>query len=494
MLKRIVIVCLLTLCLLAGACSPAGDTEKKGALTGNLDPKNPVTVSLWHYYIGQNQQMLEASVSAFNQTVGIENGVVVEPIALGSIAELEENITNSAMGVINAMPMPQIFSSYPDKALEIEALDMVVNLNDYFTQAEKDLFVSDFLQDGLFDETRLLLVPIVKSTELLYVNETNWRAFADASGTADTSLGTWESLYDAARAYKAWSADPDVPWSGQALMGFDSVANYIIIGCKQQGVNVIDADAGDAGQAVLNQAALRKVFDIYYKGMSLGYFDAISKFRSDDIKAGNLVSYVGSSSSAAYFPTWIEQDNAQMPIDFLPLTYPVFEGGEPYAIQQGAGMCVAKSTPAQQEGAVLFLKWFTSPEVNINFAMTTGYLPVQSAAYDSEAFREVLTGLRGGDQAEQNVAGVYDISLSQIIDSNTYAAKPFAGSYDVRSILQSTLIDAGLAGKEAAAPLKAEGKTEEEILAALDVDAQFQQWLATIQERLTQAEIEASVQ
>ena len=136
-----------------------------------LDPKNPVTITLWHYYVGENQQAIEAAVTEFNQTEGIEKGVIVEAVAKGSIAELEEAVTNSAKGIIGAEVMPDIFSSYPDKAMEIDELGKVCDLNAYFTEEEKNLYVADFLKDGMYSGGRFLLVPIVKSTELFYINK-----------------------------------------------------------------------------------------------------------------------------------------------------------------------------------------------------------------------------------------------------------------------------------------------------------------------------------
>ena len=474
--------------LLLCACGPAASGGQPTPGEEGLDPANPITLTLWHYYVGENQQALESAVSAFNQTIGIEKGVIVDAVAKGSIAELEEAVTASAMGIINAEPMPDLFSSYPDKAMEIDALDMVCDLGAYFTQEEKDLYVQGFLADGIFEGDRFLLVPIVKSTELLYLNDTGWQAFAAAGGYEEGNLATWEGLYEAARAYYQWTdaETPDTAWNGRGLMGFDSVANYVIIGCKQLGVDVIDA-AGR--QAVLDETALRRLFEVYYQGIALGYFDAVGKFRSDDIKSGDLIAYVGSSSSAAYFPTWIEQDSAQADIAFQALGYPVFQGGEAYAIQQGAGMCVANTGPARQAGAAIFLKWFTAVAQNIGFAMTTGYLPVQTAAYEDAAFTQALTALREGDASQNNVAAVYEIALHQITEAGTYAAKPFDGSYSVRSILQSTLIDSALAGREAAAPVKQSGAAEDELLQALDVDTAFAAWIAEVKARLDDAGI-----
>lgn len=481
---------IITIVISCVACASPGK-KNEGAAYGFLDPKNPVTVTLWHYYVGANQIALESAVSQFNSTIGVENGVIVEAVGMGSITELEEAITASAKGVIGAEAMPQLFSSYPDKAMEIDSYDMVVELEPYFTDQEKAYYVDDFLKDGVFDEDRLLLIPIVKSTELMYINATGWEEFAASEGFEAADLASWESIYETAKAYYEWadSATAGVVGDGKALMGFDSVANYIIIGNKQLGVDVIDSTMGESSGAVLSASAMRRVFELYYKGMSLGYFGAVSKFRSDDIKAGNMIAYVGSSSSAAYFPTWLEKDNVESPIDFMALTYPVFSGGNGYAIQQGAGMCVARSTPAQQEGAVLFLKWFTEAQQNIDFAMTTGYLPVSGEAFSSQQFADALVTLRQGEKAQQNVADVYEIALRQITEANTYAAKPFIGSYDVRSILQSTLLEVTDAGISLASGLRSSGAGEEDILNAIKVDESYAEWIAKIKTALDDAGI-----
>lgn len=47
---------------------------------------------------------------------------------------------------------------------------------------------------------------------------------------------------------------------------------------------------------------IRKLWDNYYVPFIKGYFEANGHFRSDDIKTGTILSYVGSSSSATFFP------------------------------------------------------------------------------------------------------------------------------------------------------------------------------------------------
>jgi multiple sugar transport system substrate-binding protein len=55
---------------------------------------------------------------------------------------------------------------------------------------------------------------------------------------------------------------------------------------------------------------------------------------------------------------------------------------------------VLAKTTRKNRKAALFLKWFTSPEQNVKFAMTTGYLPVQTHLMGSQDFEDVLDTLR----------------------------------------------------------------------------------------------------
>jgi multiple sugar transport system substrate-binding protein len=471
----IIVFLMFGLSILLSSCN-ASEKEMTGT---SLDPKNPVLITLWHYYVGDNKIALENLVDRFNQTLGVEKGVIVVPEAKGSVIELEDAITKSANGVINSEPMPDVFSAYPDKAFEIRQLGKLCDLSAFFSEDEKLSYVKEFLEEGMFDDTSLFIIPVAKSTELLYVNATSWREFTASSRMNQEKLTTWEGVYEVARAYYQWTdaKTPEKRWDGKSFLGFDSVANFIIVGNHQFGCELIDSEKQ---QVVLDRAILRKLFDSYYTGMSLGYFNAVGKFRSDDIKTGDLVAYVGSSSGAVYFPTWIEQNNQQLPIELLPLPYPNFNGENVCAIQQGAGMCVTKSTPKEQEGAVEFLKWFTAEEQNLKFTMTTGYMPVQSSAYQTAKFDEQLSKLETGDRIKQNVASVYGIVSDQVIGEDTYAVRPFEESYEVRILFQDTLIRMAESGRNTADSLKHQGMSENKIVAALDLDACFDQWMNQI--------------
>ena len=54
---------------------------------------------------------------------------------------------------------------------------------------------------------------------------------------------------------------------------------------------------------------MRTLWDNYYVPFIKGYFSASGRFHSDDVKTGNIIAYVGSSSSATFFPTQVIADD-----------------------------------------------------------------------------------------------------------------------------------------------------------------------------------------
>jgi len=478
MKPRHFLVFVLSFSLFLAACSPSQtDTTIKS-------PKllEPIQLTLWHYYVGQNQQTLEDAIVEFNQTLGAEENIIVESISHGSVAELEASLSNSAKGVINSAPMPDIFSCYPDKAIEIDKLGMIADLNPYFTDKEKASYVPSFLAAGFFD-TRLLILPIAKSTEILYINATAWNEFAEAADLSIASFNTWESIFSVAQKYYDWTDQqtPNTPNDGRAMLGMDSIQNYIMVGCKQLGVDMVDTEKSTI---VLNLPVLRKLFDLYISAIAMNYFGGSGKFRSDNIKSGELISYIGSTSSASYFPTWIEKDIARQDIRFLALPYPIWQGGEPVVIQQGAGMCVTKSTVEKERAATLFLKWFTDQKQNLNFAMSSGYLPVKSDVYQSEAFKTALQKLNQGNATQKNVAMVYDIAFQQITTYTAYAVKPFTNNYVLRPLLLSTLTIAAESAQQAADALKKQKMSSAQILSSLNLEQRFADWMKALEKAL----------
>lgn len=62
--------------------------------------KEPVTITIWNYYNGEQLEAFNRMVQNFNDTVGKEQGITVESASQGSVNDLETNVLNAAEGKV----------------------------------------------------------------------------------------------------------------------------------------------------------------------------------------------------------------------------------------------------------------------------------------------------------------------------------------------------------------------------------------------------------
>ena len=123
------------------------------------------------------------------------------------------------------------------------------------------------------------------------------------------------------------------------------MANYMLIGAKDLGSTLFTVENGKM-TVNLTEDVARKLWDNYYVPFVKGWFAGEGRFRSDDIKTGNVLAYVGSNSSATFFPKQVQvSDTESHEISLKVLPNPSFAGSGEVAVQQGAGMVVTEEHP-----------------------------------------------------------------------------------------------------------------------------------------------------
>ena len=205
-----------------------------------------------------------------------------------------------------------------------------------------------------------------------------------------------------------------------------------------------------------------------------GYYASAGKFRSDDVKTGEILAYTGSTASSMYFPDQVVGDDSSRPIDYLVLPAPVMEGGEDVQIQQGAGMAVTKSDDAHEYASVEFLKWFTQKENNLRFVADSAYLPVRKDANSIQALDEVIQkdGLQIAPKAHDCLESVLEKGDSQTY----YASETFPEGYAARKVLDTDLREKAAADRKAVQEGIAGGASHDDAVAPYVSDAAFDAW------------------
>ena len=352
-LSALALAAVLTLCL--AACG-----EKK---------TEPTTVTLWHVYGGEVTSPLNALVDEFNRTVGQEQGIRVRVDSVSNTNVIHESVLAAAYDDPGASELPDLFISYPKTVLALPDENILVDYHDYFSDEELDAFLPEFLKEGTVNG-RLAVLPIAKSTEILYVNKTAFDRFAAATGASIDDLSTWEGLYALAERYKDWS-------NGKCFFVHDYHFNYFQVGVESLGEDFF-SKSGLAFGPKFSYA-----WEPYAKAALTGGLWLGSGYATEPLRTGDAIASVASSASVLYYSDVVTYpDNSTEQVEIISLPCPTFEDGEKLVMQRGAGVCTVKSTPECEKACMTFLKWLTEPKRNVDFVTELGYMPVTKAGFD----------------------------------------------------------------------------------------------------------------
>lgn len=341
--------------------------------------KEPIDLTIWHVYGGQTDSPLNDMIDEFNQTVGKEEGICVQVTSVTNTNTIHEGVLAAAKQEPGAAELPDMFVSYPKTVLAMPDKEVLVDYRDYFTEEEFEQFMPEFLNEGVIDDRQLIL-PVAKSTEVMFINKTGFDRFAADTGVQLSDLQTWEKLYEVAEKYTEWSdaQTPDIPDDGKAFFVHDYHFNYFQVGVESFGESFFDGDTIAFGDD------FRKVWEPYARAAVKGAVWLYEGYATEPLRTGDAIVSVASSASILYYSDVVTyEDNTSEEIEIIARPCPVFEDGETMVMQRGAGICTVKSEPEREKAACVFLKWLTEPQNNVRFVTQTGYMPVSNEAFSN---------------------------------------------------------------------------------------------------------------
>ena len=349
----------------------------------------PTTITVWHVYGGQVDSPLNDLIEQFNRTVGKEQQINVQVTSVSNTNTIHELVLAAANREPGATELPDLFISYPKTVMALPDDSILVDYKDYLSEEELSAFLPAFLEEGTVND-RLVILPVAKSTEIMFINQTIFDRFSQATGVTLEDLDTWEGLFKAAEIYAQWTDEqtPDIPGDAKPMFVHDYYFNYFQVGTESMGEDFFQGEGLALGPAFqiawepLAKAALKG--GVWLKG---GY-------ATEAIRTGDSIVSVASSASILYYSDVVTYpDNTSEDITLISRPCPVFENGDKLVMQRGAGFCLVRSTPEREQAAVSFLKWLTEPERNVAFVTRTGYMPVTRAAFESE-LPKAIEGLK----------------------------------------------------------------------------------------------------
>lgn len=404
-------LCLFLSAVLILSCEGCAGTENLAS--------SPVTLTIWHVYGEQTDSPLNVLIEEFNETEGKEQNIRIEVTSVSNTNVIHDAVLAAESGQPGAGKLPDLFVSYPKTVLAMQDPSVLVDYRDYLTEAELSSFIPSFLEEGMIDG-RLVILPVAKSTEILYINQTAYDAFSKETGAKLSDLSTFEGLFSQAEQYYAWTdaKTPDIPDDGKAFFVHDYHFDYAQVGVESLGENFFD------GERIAFGPAFRKVFEPYARAAITGGVWLKEGYATEPLRTGDAIACVASSAGVLYYSDVVtHEDNTFERIELTAMPCPVFSGGESLVMQRGAGLCLVKSTKEREEAAVSFIRWLTDPERNVFFVTKTGYMPVKA-----ESFQYLGSAI--GELTDPKYAAMYRALLKTQEDYSYYTTPQFPSYLD----------------------------------------------------------------
>ncbi|MEA4812917.1 MAG: extracellular solute-binding protein [Anaerolineaceae bacterium] len=338
------------------------------------DVKPAEKIVYWHNQTGPKSEALKALIDEFNKTN--EWKIQVEPVEAGSYGDIYKKMTP----ILNTKEVPDIVVGYQNNVAAYNLNNSIVDMTPYMNDPvygiseadQKDFVPAFFAQDvyPTYGNARLGLAPN-RSMEVLYYNA-DWlkelgydKAPATPEEFKEMALKAVSQKFTKAKGEKA---------KGFELWADD--ASHFAAWVFAFGGDIYDSAAN---QFTYNSEPAVKAAEFLQDLYKTGAAVSPDKQYGDqgDFGNGDLLFYIGSTSGIPFVVKGVSE-GAQFNWDIAPLPH---TGAEPVQNIYGASISMPKSGDAGRElAAWLFIRWFTSPEVNAKWAATSNYFPSRQSS------------------------------------------------------------------------------------------------------------------
>ena len=383
-------------------------------------PENPITLTMWHVYGSQTTSPLNTIIDEFNRTVGKENGITINVVSVTSSSAIDKALSAATSGEPGAADLPDLFTAYP-RVVEIIGEENLLTWNDYFTEEELSAFNDVFLSEGYFND-ELLMLPIAKSTEALFINQTLFDRFCSDADVSINDLSTFDGLFEVAHKYYDWSG-------GRDFIQLNDYYNYAYIGMKSYGSEFVRNN-----QLNLHDEAFERIWMPLAKTAIQGGICLDDGYAAAKWKTIDIIANTGSTADVLYQPEEVfYSDNTTEPITTLALPYPVFTDDFSAVVYRGGGLFAIKSdNELKNQAAYIFAKWLTDHDNNLNFVTQAGYLPVTDDAINS-LFNDISI------VENENYRGVYEAVDKMNQEYSFYPLPLYNGASDTQDDFENNV-------------------------------------------------------
>ena len=270
-----------------------------------LSAKDPTMLSIWHVYGEQADSPMNRLLTEFNDTVGKEKGILLNVTNMTNSAAIGGQLQDAKAGKPGALDLPDLFSAHPSDASAL-GIETLVDWNDWFTAEDMAAYVPGFVQDGII-EGRQVVFPVSKSTQLIFLNGSQYARFAADTGAQLSTLATWDGFFEMAAAYRQWS-------QGKPFCALDYPLRLVELNALEQGSGELYRDCWYD----LTNETFRTSWMEFARGLVQGDILISDLYSNTQVMTGETLAGLGSSAAILYYNDFVTYpDNTTEPTNLL---------------------------------------------------------------------------------------------------------------------------------------------------------------------------------
>ncbi|MDO5787739.1 MAG: extracellular solute-binding protein [Phascolarctobacterium sp.] len=363
-MKKLFLFCVLCFALILTGC---GNNSSK------LNPNNPVTLNMWHVYGSQTKSPLNDAIQRFNETEGKQRGVIVKVVSVSNSSAIDKALLASAAKEPGSVPMPDLFTAYPRIMTKLDT-KLLLPWEKYLSKDDLAIYRSDFLKEGNYKE-HLYMLPIAKSTELLFVNQTFMDRFLKANNLTQAKLSDYDTLFALCQRYYQWSG-------GKQMFQINDFYHYFLTNMAALGEDFVQK-----GKPNFTSEKFKRIYRPMAEAAIAGGLCTEKGYASDRWKTGEVISNVGSTAGILYLRNYVTHaDNSREAITTSFLPSPSFKeaADKKILLQRGTGLFALQNKDERKnQAAAVFAKWIGRKDNNLSFVTKAGYLPVNKESMEA---------------------------------------------------------------------------------------------------------------
>jgi len=350
--------------LLMVGCDCRGGGGEPSVVLRNFEPIDPVAAVFWDRQTTESAALLRELTDAFN--AGRSGGLPIKIEYLGGYGDIFRKVSAS----IQAGALPSMAVGYQSMTSEYVQAGAVAELDTFIQDPERGLSKSD-LEDffPVVIETnkypdfgdKMYSFPFCKSVLMLYFNKT---VLGKAGITQPPK--TWDEFLAQCRKVKEVTGDAAYALSIDCSTVTGMI--YSLGGEVLSGKTPL-FDSPETVKAFELLETLMRNGCAYQ--ISMGTYDDEVAFAQDEVAF-----IIRSSSGRSNVKTLMQGNSDRWGMAMIPQADPA----NPRTVLFGPNINIFNTTPAHQQAAWEFVKYFTSPEVSVKWVLGTGYLPIRKSA------------------------------------------------------------------------------------------------------------------